>query len=223
MSSKITISDKQRKLNKELHGSRSDFGSRSNAGGIAKHLPQALTRMHELGLLNSYLDYGCGKGSLVDTIREQIPSTVKISGYDPAVSKYSKYPDESVDILSCLDVLEHIELSLIDTVLDEIKSLTREFCFIAVDLQPAVKTLSDGRNAHIMLAPHDWWINKFSHRFSSLISFPINHTSGEFQKVIILGTNRPSAMKLMTSFALKLDIFNMTMTGGTLGTYKKDQ
>ena len=71
-------------------------------------------------------------------------------------------PDQPADILSCLDVLEHIELTSIDDVLQDINNLTRHFCYLVIDLQPAVKTLADGRNAHILLAPPDWWVSKIA-------------------------------------------------------------
>ena len=46
-------------------------------------------------------------------------------GYDPAVDEWESKPDEPADILSCLDVLEHIEVSSIDEVLNDIHKLTR--------------------------------------------------------------------------------------------------
>ena len=84
----------------------------------------------------------------VATCQKEVKPQIKIMGYDPAVDEWESKLDEPADILSCLDVLEHIEISSIDEVLNDIHKLTRRFCYLVIDLQPAVKTLSDGRNAH---------------------------------------------------------------------------
>ena len=223
MQQKNTISEEQRKLNIELHQSRSDFGSTQHAGGVAKRLPAALNRMYEVGLLSSYLDFGCGKGKLLKNISENLNKNVKITGYDPAVEEFSDYPNTQYDVVSCLDVLEHIEINLIDNVIDDILSITKNFCFVVVDLQPAVKKLSDGRNAHILLAPPDWWVSKFNQRFTSILNFPIYHVSGNAQKVVILATNKPKMIQPMILFATKLKIFQMFMANGVLGKGEVNQ
>ena len=58
------ISEKQRALNKALHQNSQDYGNRADGAGVASELPVAVQRMHELGVCNSLLDYGTGKGSL---------------------------------------------------------------------------------------------------------------------------------------------------------------
>ena len=166
------ISEKQKQLNKELHQTNKNFGNRATGAGIAHNLPVTLNRMHELGVCNTFLDYGTGKGLLIQRLKKLVNPKIHITGYDPSVSEYSNHPEGKYDIVSCLDVLEHVELDSIDSVIDDIASLTSKFCYVVVDLQPAVKTMSDGRNAHILLAPTDWWINKFSQRFKSLSCFP---------------------------------------------------
>ena len=58
----------------------------------------------------------------------------------------------------------------IDAVLD-VANLTKNFCYLVIDLQPTVKTLPDGRNAHILLAPCDWWITRVSQIFPCISAF----------------------------------------------------
>ena len=125
------------------------------AGFAGAGLSNALNRMHELGICDSFLDYGTGKGKLVHKLRKEVSQNINILGYDPAVDEWESKPEQAADILSCLDVLEHIEVSTIDDVLADIHKLTRRFCYLVIDLQPAVKSLADGRNAHILLAPTD--------------------------------------------------------------------
>ena len=62
-------------------------------------------------------------------------------------------------------------MSSIDAVLKDIHRLTKRFCYVVVDLQPAVKKLADGRNAHILLAPYEWWVARFAQLFKCQASF----------------------------------------------------
>lgn len=217
----MVISDEQRRLNRQLHQSNGQFGNRKDGNGVAQNLPAALVRLHEVGACNSFLDYGTGKGLLVERLREEVDSRIKINGYDPAVEKWEKRPEKASDILCCLDVLEHIEIDTIDEVLKDIKSLTKNFCYLVIDLQPAAKTLSDGRNAHILLAPSDWWVSKISQLFSSQVNFVLPHRRGLPQKLAIFATNRNECIAPMMAFCMKLKIFDQDFNGGPLGNIKR--
>ena len=81
-----------------------------------------------------------------------------------------------------------------------------------IDLQPSVKKMADGRNAHIMLAPYDWWINRVSTIFLFLLVIP--HKSGFDQKLVIVATRKRELCPLMYIFLIKLNIFDTTMVGG---------
>ena len=60
---------------------------------------------------------------------------------------------KKIDLVTSFDVLEHVERNSVYAVLKEIRDLSSKLVFLQIDLQPAVKKLSSGRNAHIMLAP----------------------------------------------------------------------
>ena len=198
-----------------LHKS-DQYGNRLKAAGLATKLPQCLDRMYEVNVCKSFLDYGTGKGKLLEYIKENTNNPISIKGYDPAVQEFSEKPQGNYDIVTCLDVLEHVELNSIDNVLAEIASLTNNFCYLVIDLQPAVKTLEDGRNAHILLAPPDWWHNKISCYFSSYSTFPIYHRSGDKQKIAIFACNNRDMVGIMHQFAVKLNIFDLSLKGGVL-------
>ena len=211
------ISKQQRQLNAALHQHNNAFGNRDDAAGLASRLPEALQRMHELGICNSMLDYGTGKGKLVQRLRAELPPTISVQGYDPAVPEFAQQPSEAVDILTCLDVLEHIEIASIDAVLREIHALTRQFCYLVIDLQPAVKTLADGRNAHILLAPPEWWTTRLAQLFPCITAFPVYHESGLAQKLVIGAAHKPETLTLMYAFLIKLNVFGLRMGQGVLG------
>ena len=211
------ISDDQRELNRKLHQDEK-YGNRHDGAGVATKLPEAITTLNKLGVCKSLLDYGTGKGKLVNRLRQHLSNTVRIDGYDPSVEQWSELPGKTYDIVTCLDVLEHVELDTINNVIDDIKQLSKKFCYVVVDLQPAVKTMEDGRNAHILLAPQDWWINKFAERFECHIAFPLYHNCGLAQKLVIVASDKPSMMPMMFGFLIKIDIFNLNMAGGILQT-----
>ena len=210
------ISEKQKLLNQALHAQEPLFGTRDDGGGVAGRLPNALQRMHEAGVCDSVLDYGTGKGRLVDRLKNKLTKDIRVKGYDPAVSKFETKPKSAFDIVTCLDVLEHIEMESIDAVLNDIKILTNNFCYIVIDLQPAVKHLADGRNAHILLAPSEWWVTRFSQLFPCVSTFPIYHSSGVTQKIVLACAHRPEVLPAMYVFLIKLRLFSFKMSGGMI-------
>jgi hypothetical protein len=68
-------------------------------------------------------------------------------------------------MVACIDVLEHIEPDLLDNVLDHLASLTELVLLATVHTGPASKVLSDGRNAHLIQQPMEWWLPKFMSRW----------------------------------------------------------
>ncbi len=214
------ISEEQKALNKALHAQDQNFGSRKDAGGITGNLPKALLELHSpTKVCSSILDYGTGKGRLVERLRKELPSTFKVSGYDPAVEDWDTKPDNPSDIVTCLDVLEHIEMDSIDAVLRDIYDLTGRFCYLVIDLQPAIKELADGRNAHILLAPPEWWVGRLSQVFPSVITFPLLHYRGLPQKLVILCSKKNFMIPWMFKFLGQLGIYQLKMNGGPLGSY----
>ena len=160
----------------------------------------------------SILDFGTGKGNLVKTLRQQLDtSRYKVDGYDPAVGEWEERPNDKYDIVTCIDVLEHLERHNIDQFLADLKRYVNKFCFLLIDLQPAVQYLSNGRNAHTLLAPLDWWSSKISQHFPATVAFPIMNRGGYVQKYIITATNKPKHISEMMIFTDTLDIFERSM------------
>lgn len=117
--------------------------------------------------VNTLLDYGAGaRLTLIKTIAEQrlVQRKFDYRAYEPAVEMYAKTP-EPAEMVACIDVLEHIEPDLLDNVLDDLKRLTQRIGLFTVSIRPAIRVLSDGRNAHLIQEPAEWWLPKITDRF----------------------------------------------------------
>jgi 2-polyprenyl-3-methyl-5-hydroxy-6-metoxy-1,4-benzoquinol methylase len=141
-----------------LHADPRGYGTKGS-----KWAPTVLHEASWLGV-ETVLDYGCGQGSLARELRRIEPG-LDVREYDPAIAGKTATP-EPADLVVCTDVLEHIEPDCIQGVLDDLKRLTLKRAFIVVSLVPAGKTLPDGRNAHILLMPRQWWLDQLGERFT---------------------------------------------------------
>ncbi len=47
----------------------------------------------------------------------------------------------------------------------DLKGITKNLGFFSVHTGPAVKTLPDGRNAHIIQQPSSWWLPRMCQHF----------------------------------------------------------
>lgn len=101
----------------------------------------------------SILDYGCGRGMLAHALRGLGRPCRE---YDPAIPGKDGRP-AFADLVVCTDVLEHIEPDKLDTVLAHLRGLARKACFVVIATRPSNKTLTDGRNAHLILEQAAWW------------------------------------------------------------------
>lgn len=110
------------------------------------------------------LDYGAGKGRLGGTLREKFGLDLRVHHYDPAVPAWSAAP-RPCPLVACIDVLEHIEPDLLDNVLDDLQRVVSGMGIFTVHTAAALKSLPDGRNAHLIQRPVSWWLPKFMERF----------------------------------------------------------
>ncbi len=109
------------------------------------------------------LDYGCGKGTLADKLGRERPD-ITVAEYDPAIIDKWDVPGQH-DIVACLDVLEHIEYEKLEAVLDDIHRCMGKAGMLSIAHGPATRWLADGRNAHIILEPTEWWKPRLKERF----------------------------------------------------------
>jgi len=148
--------------------------------GYAPMVSQIIERMG----ITHLLDYGCGaQTNLAKHLK--VPHKVTYQAYDPGVPRYSKAPLPA-QMVACIDVLEHVEPEYLETVLNDLQRLTEGVIFLSVHTGPAVKTLSDGRNAHLIQEPMSWWVPKFWDRWD-LQTIQMTHEQG----FMVIGLARP--------------------------------
>lgn len=140
--------------------------------------------VNQLIKLNQFVsvhDYGAGKRRLRDHI-----DVIDYTASDPAFPEYG--PPRVADFTTCIDVLEHIEPDCLDAVLDDLQAITK-VGFFTVHTMPAMKFLSDGRNAHLIQKPARWWLPKFCERWDVLKVSPT--PDGFYLIVRVLDVSQP--------------------------------
>ena len=140
----------------QLHATDLNWGTTGDV--YADHVFTAAKAMGA----KSILDYGCGKGVLLthlaDDVDEQL-GNVALQGYDPAVDGFTDAPLPA-DLVVCTDVLEHVEPEHLKAVLSHLQDLTKGGALIVINTGPAVEKLPDGRNAHLIQKPFEWWMEQ---------------------------------------------------------------
>ena len=113
-------------LSRQLHKSSDSFGMASAYDNIRTlkgilQLPAALKSTAASYTINNMLDYGTGQGGLIRSMKKEVElENIKFVGYDPAVEAYQSKPTSSFDIVTCIDVLEHISREDILNILQDI-------------------------------------------------------------------------------------------------------
>ena len=145
------ISEAYLQEQQRLHAAPRGYGGRGSKWATVVH-----EIMKEFSCC-SMLDYGCGQGTLVQGLQTFDRPERIFREYDPAIAGKEEPPAEPSDLVVCTDVLEHIESEKIHGVLTHVATLTGRVLFVVVSLVPTSKTLSDGRQAHILLRSVEWW------------------------------------------------------------------
>lgn len=152
----MLISEAYKAEQQHMHATMPNYGVAS-----VEYAPKVSELINQL-YITEVLDYGSGKGRLGQNL--QVDHAVKLYQYDPGIPGIDEPPDPA-ELVCCIDVLEHIEPELIENVLNDLKRVTKKYGFFTIHTGPAMKTLSDGRNAHLIQADVRWWLPKLWERF----------------------------------------------------------
>ncbi len=147
------ISKEYKKQNEILHNSKRGFGA---SGHRWADIVIKIVNDYQV---ESMLDYGCGQSTLykeIDRIDKKLFTDVEYKEYDPCIPFKSICPGNA-DLVTCTDVLEHIEPNYLDEVLTHLFSLANKVVFLNINTKKANKVLPDGRNAHLIQKKGPWW------------------------------------------------------------------
>ena len=133
-------------------------------GGVATKVKYIVPNAIEKSA-KTILDYGCGSGTFKKVCNEDFPD-MDVREYDPGILEKSSLPTPA-DYIVSVDVLEHIEPELVDSVLQHIQSLMLKGGFLCICLVPAFLILPDGRNAHLTIRSAGWWQSKLDQYFTT--------------------------------------------------------
>ena len=113
-------------------------------------------------IIKTVLDYG-GGGSDWDAPNfeptngdsaKQFFDVQEVTTFEPARNQMEK---QESDCVVCMDVLEHIFITDIPNLVEELFSLTKKLLIINVACYKATALLPNGENAHITVRGPDWW------------------------------------------------------------------
>mgnify|MGYP001438446737 CR=1 FL=1 len=162
------ISDQYLQEQKRLHDINDNYGRASLSHA------QTIKNLLSTTKFKTLSDYGAGKKNLQKGLLELGLNDIDYFPYDPVFPEYGS--PKPAELVCCIDVMEHLEEEFLEEILDEIRSITINLCYFSIATIPAKKTLSDGRNAHILLKPSRWWLPKLCEIFN--IEFLKNTKSG---------------------------------------------
>ena len=186
------ISEDYRAQQAELHAS-------GRYGTVAREYAPLVAQIINRTEAQHVLDYGCGSNlSLPKALAEKqlVKHKFTYQAYDPCVEQYAA-PPVPAELVVSIDVLEHIEEDCIDAVLDHLQQLTEAVGLFTIDTGPAVKSLPDGRNAHVLQRPPEWWLPRIMCRFE-LQTFQVtwrNPDIDEHLKFFVLVHARPGSIE----------------------------
>lgn len=158
----------------KLHKDVSNYGS------------SGIMYLEELCLIINYLkpksilDYGCGKGSLIKELSKLYPE-IKFYGYDPAIEDKNILAVTNVDLVINTDVLEHIPEAELDSVINNIASLSKNVFFCLHHALANIK-LPNGENAHCTVKPPIWYYELFKKYFNT--PYPLKGRTPELSTLI---------------------------------------
>lgn len=125
----------------------------------AKHAQQAIDYYRELKA-TTLLDYGCGEGRLRLAL-SSIENPIRVQEYDPGIDGKEGLP-KPCDMVVCTDVLEHVELDKLPAVEDHLFRICGTGALLVIATRTANAVLPDGRNAHLIVQPAAWWIDRIN-------------------------------------------------------------
>ena len=152
-----------KKISEEYLNLQTKLHDNPNYGTASISMAPLVKKLFDDFEFKSISDYGAGKKNLEKALKDLGLKNFEYFPYDPVFPDYGK--PAPADLVCCIDVLEHIEKEYLLNILDDLKLIITKLGFFTIGTIPARKTLSDGRNAHLIQKPASWWLPLMCERF----------------------------------------------------------
>ena len=141
-------------MKKEHHGSKWGSTGYRYSGAVVEKL------ISERPYLQTALDYGCGKGDLGKNFTE-----LDWQEYDPGIPGKQEKPKGIYDLVTCTDVMEHIEHEYLGEVIRELGQYTAKVLFVDIACYRTDKLFAEGpykgQDMHITTEAPKFWKKLF--------------------------------------------------------------
>lgn len=122
--------------------------------------------------IQTVLDFGAGKQSLGEyIIRQDLGrSNIEWTNYDPGVPGIDQIPNKTFDLVVTSDVLEHVEIEALPSVLATLQRLTKQVLFNDIACYPTGAIFGEGpykgQDMHLNVSDPSWWRRYFTEHLS---------------------------------------------------------
>lgn len=155
----MTITKAHRDRLRALHARDPNFG-------VIGHLWAARVVDYLLATESgSMLDYGAGRSGLTDQVWAELTDRIggtafEFASYEPAFGHQEPHP---ADFVTCIDVMEHVEVGMYDAVLTDIRRCARKGALITISLR---NRSPKKRDTHPLVKPREWWLQTIAVAFA---------------------------------------------------------
>ena len=156
----LKLSDKGNEL-LEMYKSMVESGYSNDLFNLRNYRKFVKQKFEEFNI-NTVLDYGSGQSNWkkkdfdLESKKNAIDyfNLKEILKYEPAAQESEK---RAADCVLCIDVLEHIFISDLKNVIDDLYKHAKKLILIQVACYEAKAKLPNGENAHITVRNPMWW------------------------------------------------------------------
>ena len=152
-------SEYQEQLRKEHSGSKwGTTGARYSGNDVLRVL-------NERPYIQTVLDFGAGKGSLGEYIRETLGREIEWTNYDPGIPEYDILTEKQYDCVINTDVLEHVEPDYLLETLASLAERTGKVLVSDIACYPTGHLFGEGPykglDMHLIVEEPTWWRTQF--------------------------------------------------------------
>lgn len=144
-------------------------------------LPELLKNKEKYKVPMRILDYGCGKGIHAAKIFTELGHVIQsLYLYDPCVPFKDVKPNSTFNIITCIDVMEHVPEDAVDEVLADLFSYLEAdgLAIFVISSRRSYNEFNDGTNLHVTIKPIEWWQQKlknFNKKFVLKVKYEKNN------------------------------------------------